>query len=231
MKLKKGFSLIELIVATFIFAFMMASMVAIYSTITRHMHQGYRQNIWKSRTDIAMRQIQQLLQEATRVDSPGIISASTRLNFAVNVDHLRGQSGLPCYPINTDPSAPKPAWYTVHINPSSCGATGCRLVYCTGLLPAVGANRGCANAAPPTWAPTYPIWCPQETLILDHVVNTPNIFSRASSDGVNENDTVAINLRVHWDPAQISGGGNLTGSQRPFDYSLKSLVKINRVGQ
>jgi len=214
MKQKKGFTLTELFIALMIFSFMATSMVTIYSTITRHMFQNYRQDVWKISTALAMRTIQQNLLAATRIDLPAVGGWSNDLRFAVNIDQLTG-----CYPIK--PGDPV-TWHRFYL-------TGSQLFYCSGNI---AGGTGCASTAPSLWAPNYAC-ASAPVLLLDHVTTwtgmvTMPLFSRQSAQGVNEKGAVAVNLRIHWDPSILTVPGNLSASQHVIDYSLKTVVKINR---
>jgi hypothetical protein len=219
MKRRKGFTLIELVVATFIFGFIIIAMAIIYSTITRYMHQNYRQDVWKTNTALAMRTIHHKLLVATRIDSPAFGASGAELKFAVNVDQLTG-----CYPIS--PGDPV-TWHYFYLGSVSPAPPLSQLFYCSGNITG---GAGCANSPPFPGAPSYTcVGASPPILILDHVAPIVPVFSRQNAQDVNERDTVAVNLRIHWDPTKLSDTGKSLGaSQRVINYSLKTVIKINR---
>src|SRR3989339_356803 len=93
--IRKGFTLVELVIATLIFGFMVMSLATLHSTASKHMLQSYRQNTVKSNASVAMRTITARLAEANRIDAPAPGNSGNTLRFAVNVDQRSG-----CYPIN-----------------------------------------------------------------------------------------------------------------------------------
>ena len=209
----------ELIIAVLVFSFMMASMSAIYSTITRNTHQNYRQDMWKTNTAMAMRTIQQNLIAATRIDSPAAGGVSDHLNFAVNVDQLTG-----CAPIGPGPITWHHFYRTTVVTPG-CPSGSC-LYYCSGPIP-TGGSGACSSAALFFWNPpggVYPV-CAAPILLLSNVTPRPGVpvFSRQ----MNEKGVVAVNLRILWNPGVLAtAGADLSTSQRTIDYSLQTVVRV-----
>ncbi|MCX5786338.1 MAG: prepilin-type N-terminal cleavage/methylation domain-containing protein [Elusimicrobia bacterium] len=216
---RKGFNLVEVVIATLIFGFMLASLSSMYTTVNRNMTQDYRQNVIKINTVMAMRTIQQKLMEATKLDVPAFGSSGDELAFATNVDQLSG-----CYPISTaDP-------VTLH---KFCHFNGILYYYTTNLG---GGGGGCGSSTPLYWsggAAAYPAcggggggWTSVQ--LLDHVSPATAVFSRA----INERDNVLVNLRVFWDPAVLTvSGANLANAQRSITQSLTTSIKVNIPGQ
>ena len=95
MKHRTGFTLVELMIAVFIFGYIAASLSTIYSTSHSYLFQNYRNNIIKTGVLLSMRAIQNNLPAATRVDAPAAGAAGSVLAFAVNVDKVTS-----CYPVN-----------------------------------------------------------------------------------------------------------------------------------
>ena len=203
---KKGFTLIEVVVAMLIFGFMITALASIYGTVNRNMLQNYRQNVIKTNTALAMHAIQKNLLEATRIDSPAFGASNTDLAFAVNIDQLTG-----CYPIN--PAAP----VSVH----HFYLVGSQLFYCLGTP--VGGGSGCASFPSSIGGPSYSCATPPVLLLENIPVPLPvPMFSRRSSEGVNERDTVAVNLNIFWNAAAAGL------PQRNVAHSLQTMVRINR---
>ena len=92
---RKAFTLIELLVATVIIAFMLLSLVAIYSTANNHLLQSYRSNTVKANLSGGVKAITTMVRVANRIDSPPPGGSGNKLALAVNVDQMSG-----CYPIN-----------------------------------------------------------------------------------------------------------------------------------
>lgn len=237
MRHRKGFTMAELILAIFIFGFMSMSLATIYATANRHMFQNYRRNVIKSGADFTMKAIQNTLTTATRIDSPAYGSAGNVLAFASNVD----QGTLPafgpgCYRI--DPTTPA-TWhyFCTAADPNLPGVTD--IFYHTGTIP--GGNGGCMAAAPATWNGTggngYPAYCGfggggTVTLMMQYVVppdppRSQYVFSRAAADGVRQVPAVRVTLRSQW----IAANRGFASSQRDIDFSLDSIITVNRTSQ
>jgi len=77
MRSRRAFTLVELIIAVFIFSYIAASLATIYSTTNRHMFQNYRRNVIKTDVLVSMRSIQAGLTAATRLDLPDAIRLSS----------------------------------------------------------------------------------------------------------------------------------------------------------
>lgn len=227
MTYRKGFTMAELILALFIFGFMSMSLATIYATANRHMFQNYRRNILKTNADFAMKVIHNTLSTATRLDFPAYGAAGNALAFASNVDQLNG-----CYRISTaDPAA----WHYFCVAPDAANPGVNNLYYHTGVIN--GGNAGCMTAAPAIWNPAYPNFCGfggggTVTLLMQYVVppdppRSQFTFSRAALDGVREVPSVRVTLRSFWVAANRGFGSN----QRDIDFTLDSLITVNRTSQ
>lgn len=223
MRIRKGFTLAELVLSVFIFSFIAASLATIVSTTNRHMFQNYRSNIVKTNVLITMKAIQNNLSVATRVDLPKPNAAGQILAFALNVDQNQNQTSG-CYPIIA--SAPA-SWHYF------CMANG-NIYYHRGVINTAGATP-CGSPAPSMWADggyLVPGGCAGGTLMMQSVVPAlPGgaLFSRRTSDGVNEMDTVRVLLRSNWIAASpAAAGANFRSSQRDVDSSLDTVIRFNR---
>ncbi|MDP2865804.1 MAG: prepilin-type N-terminal cleavage/methylation domain-containing protein [Elusimicrobiota bacterium] len=223
MKIRKGFTLAELVLSVLIFSFMAASLATIVSTTNRHMFQNYRTNIIKTNVLISMKSIQNKLSVATRVDLPAVGTGDTRLAFATNVDQNTG-----CYPVYA--AAAQPAWHYF------CQA-GSKLYHYTG--PINGGVSACGTAAPTIWCSNNPVASGcygvaacgggSGTLLMEDVLPTlPGgaLFSRRAADGINEVDTVRVLLRSRWIPS--APGRGLGAAQREVDTTLDTVIRFNR---
>ncbi|MDO8805508.1 MAG: prepilin-type N-terminal cleavage/methylation domain-containing protein [Elusimicrobiota bacterium] len=225
MKEREGFSLAELMVAVFIFSFVAAALATISSTAHRHMFQNYRSNVIKTNVLVAMRDIQNNLSVATRIDVPVAGVQGDMLAFAVNVDQNSG-----CYPIS---AADTPAWHYFCIAvpvSANCPSGNCLYHHTTAF--GGNSNPACsgmtAPAAPFTTA-SYPNFCGPGgggtvTLLMERAMPLTTLFSRRTADGINEVDTVRIRLRSTWD-ATARG---FASTQRDVDFGLDTVVKVNR---
>lgn len=225
MKTSRGFTLIELMVAIFIFSFMAASMATIYSTAHRHMLQNYRGNTVKTTMLLGMRAIQNNLSAATRIDTPALGAQANVLDFATNVDRLTG-----CYPVNAAAAAVSPpAWHHFCLGNDTALPGTQALFYHSANLPASPA--ACGLPGSPVWNGVYPVppgscganMGGQTVIKLSQNV-TPlpgqNIFSRRSAERINDSATVRVRLRSFWD-ASARGMG---ASQRDVDFSLDTVI-------
>lgn len=225
MKQRGAFTLVELILAVFLFGYMSASMATIYSTTNRHMFQNYRRNIVKTSTLVSMRAVQNNFAGATRIDSPADGARGNVLAFAVNVDQLTR-----CYPVN--PFLPSSWHYFCLANDPLI--PGSRTLYYH-TAPIAGGNS-CASASPTIWNGIYPVpSCGANiggqtvTLLMQHVFPSAmggNLFSRSGSDGAAPVGAVRVALRSFW-RANARGFGS---SQRDVDFTLDTVLTASRYG-
>ena len=226
MKKSRGFTLIELMVAIFIFSFMAASMATIYSTANRHMLQNYRGNAVQTTMLLGMRAIQNNLSAATRIDSPALGAQSNVLDFATNVDRISG-----CYPVNQAAAAiSPPTWHHFCLGNDPTQPAGTQaLFYHSAPLPA--SATPCGQPGSPVWAPAYPVppgSCglnmPGQTVVMlsQYVAPLPGqmLFSRRPAERINDAASVRVRLRSFWD-ASARGMG---AAQRDVDFSLDTVI-------
>jgi len=220
---RKGFTLAELVLSVFIFSFIAASLATIVATTNRHVFQNYRKNIIKTNVLLSMKKIQNNLSVATRVDAPRPGTSGNALAFAVNIDQGRAGPYYPgCYPIIAGPRA---SWHYF------CLANG-NLYYYTGTMNTNGLSP-CGNPANTTnWDTrgySAAAGCgPGGELLMSNVIpmlSGTTLFSRSTTDGVAEGDTVRVKLRSQW----VAGapGVGLGNTQRDVDFMLDSVVKFN----
>ncbi|MGD9641550.1 MAG: type II secretion system protein J [Elusimicrobiales bacterium] len=225
MKNSRGFTLVELMVAIFIFSFMAASMATIYSTAHRHMLQNYRGNTVKTTMLLGMRAIQNNLSAATRIDAPAFGAQGNVLDFATNVDRLTG-----CYPVNLAAAAvSRPAWHHFCLGNDTAMPGTQALFYHTANLPV--SNIPCGQPGSPVWNGVYPVPLGScganmggQTVVKlsQYVAPLPGqmIFSRRPAERINDSATVRVRLRSFWD-ASARGMG---ASQRDVDFSLDTVI-------
>lgn len=229
MKTRPGFTLAELIIAVLIFGFMSTSLATIYSTANRHMFQNYRNNTIKSNVSLAMHDVRNSLQQATRIDLPAVGTGGNVLAVASNVDQLTG-----CYPVNPTVA---PVWHYFCTRADAVDPTITDLYHHSGVI-AVNATS-CGDFPSSFWnAGSYPVpVCGTQqagqtvTLIMQFAVPaaapySPVMFSRRASapDNVYERDSVLVTLRSLW-LASVRGFGT-SQRQRDVDFTLASQVKI-----
>jgi prepilin-type N-terminal cleavage/methylation domain-containing protein len=223
---KKGFTLIELMVATIISLLMVLSLTAIFSTASKYFFKSYRQNNMKNGDALAMKAITARLQEANRLDLPPFNLSGNTLAFAINVDAVTG-----CYPVN---QAEKTLWYYYCYSApvtNNCPDGNCLFQH-TGQFTGTGGG-GCPPAATvqfwnfPSGQYTvglYPVTAcgpgggGTVTLLTSFLAPAPVLFSRTASDVVADS-LVKIRLPVHWDPKNASSA--------PLDYALATTVRAN----
>lgn len=216
MNKRPAFTLVELLVAIFIFSYIAASMATIYSTTSRHMFQNYRRNTVKSDVLIAMRAVQMGLTAATRLDAPARNTQGNVLAFAENVDQNTG-----CFPISN--AVPQLTWHYF------CLAGDNNLYHHSGQV--TGNGIPCGTPGGSTWGAAYPVpGCGmniggQTVTLLMRNVSPANgfLFSRRAADGIDEAGSVRIRLRSFWSAA----GRGFGSSQRDIDFSLDTVVTAN----
>lgn len=224
MQKRPAFSLVELMVAVFIFSFVAASMSTIYSTAHRHMLQNYRADVVKTGLLVGIRAIQGKLPAATRIDSPAPNARGNVLDFATNIDGVTG-----CYPINQAAAAASPpAWHHFCLADDPVHAGTQALYYHTATL---GGGTSCDSASPSIWGGSYPVppgscgasLSGQTVTKLTQFAVVPAggaLFSRRSNEGIYDKASVRVFLRVQWDPA-VRG---MAASQRKVDVTLDTVL-------
>lgn len=221
MKQRRAFTLVELIIAVFIFSYIAASLATIYSTTNRHMFQNYRRNVIKTDVLISMRSIQAGLTQATRLDLPVQGGQNNVLAFATNVDQASS-----CYPIN---NAQPAAWHYYCRGNDPLIPGSFNLYYHTAQLPG---GTPCGSTNPSVWNGVYPVpACGANiggqtvTLMMRHVNPASGfMFSRRPADGIDAVGSVRVTLRSFWSAA----GRGFGSSQRDVDFTLDSVVTITR---
>jgi len=235
--MRKGFTLIEFLIAILLFGFMAMSLATIYSTAHKHMFQNYRQNTVKANASVAMKTITSRLQQGNRIDLPLPGESGNILAFAVNVDQVSG-----CYPVNPDTPS-MTAWHYFCYLPgvtAQCPLGNC-LFYHTGPI---AGGAGCPSGTVWNTANGYPVAgnCGRITrpgeavplLLSSFVSPAPSLFSRPNGGaGTLGNSVVNINLRVYWDPwAQaVPGVKDFRSTARLIDVTLNTNVRVVRSGR
>ncbi len=226
MNKRKGFTLIELMVAIIIFSFMIMSMTAMYITAEKHMFQNLRYDKLRTSLTTAVKFIKLTSSQGTRIDSPSVGGSSGSLAFASNVDSRTG-----CYPINPSVQA---RWH--YICAVACPASlgyqpGAQCLYYH--TQPISGGGGCPYGAAWNAAGSYPIRCgvqtrgasEQVTLLMPYVAipsSAPNIFSRAGL----ELNVVRAAIRVRWIPP-----ASLSSVSRPVDTTLETYLSFNIAAQ
>ncbi|MCX5783579.1 MAG: prepilin-type N-terminal cleavage/methylation domain-containing protein [Elusimicrobia bacterium] len=90
MKNKKGFTLIEMLVAVMIFSMAIISLGLFWLQAYRYSLQTSKSHYLKNNLVIAMRYIQNDVSASSRIDLPSDLNPSTQLKGAINVDKLGG---------------------------------------------------------------------------------------------------------------------------------------------
>ncbi len=220
MKRRSGFTLVELIIAVFIFGYIAASMSTIYSTSHSYMFQNYRNNIIKTGVLLSMRAVQNNLVSATRVDAPAAGGVGSVLAFAVNVDKTTS-----CYPVN---SLAPVSWHYFCLADDASTPGFKSLYYHTGQLPA---GTPCGNVSPSIWNGAYPVptcgaaLAGQTVTKLMQYADTSAgyLFSRRASEGINDSGSVRVVLRSRW----IAASRGMGSAQRNVDFTMDTVIRAN----
>ena len=211
-KKDKGFTLIELMVAVFIFGLVLAALATIYGTSHRHLMQNFRENVVKNSLSLAFKTIQQELSTATRIDAPPNGGVGDILAFARNISRDLDAVTGGCYPIDANTPSPTPAyWGYVCLTPAG------ELYFHKGI--AGGGTGGCPATGGTPWTSTsYGVVCGDAsgTALLKNAVCTGGCFRRNSIEG--ESEQVRIRLTVDR-PATATG--------REINVTLDTVAKIN----
>jgi prepilin-type N-terminal cleavage/methylation domain-containing protein len=205
---RRGFSLMELMVATLIFGFIAVSLATLYSTANRHVFQNYRSNTVKGNVSLGIRAIRNVMAQANRIDAPAYDNTGTRLAVGVNVNSDN------CYPITN--LAPAATW---HLFCTINTGGNIQLYYHTGAYPAPPA---CVAVNP---ANNVNCGAAGGVMLTQHLnTNIPNIFSRLRGDVLGSRLLVRVNLNSIWNATGVNS------TQRAVDYYLDSTFSVNAAG-
>lgn len=95
---KKGYTLIEIIVALVIFSFMALALSGVFATANRFFYHQYREDILKTRFVTAMKYIQSKMLVAHHVVTPASGSLSSNITFLTNVSVNPSNTNQICNP-------------------------------------------------------------------------------------------------------------------------------------
>ncbi|OGS13618.1 MAG: hypothetical protein A2285_05945 [Elusimicrobia bacterium RIFOXYA12_FULL_57_11] len=208
MKNIPGFTLVELLVATMLTAFLGVSLVTIYSTANRHVFQNYRGNTIKSDVSLAMRAIRNVMAQANSIYEPASGNTGARLLVASNMDQMTN-----CRPSNLI----VPKW---HLFCTDTSGTNIRLFYHSGNI---ASTCWCPG---PCAAPSIPVVTCSAGFQLAQFLDTTDVFSRSSTlSHVPSGDLMSlrVQLRSVWTPS-----GGYAAVQRPVDHRLTTIFSVSR---
>ena len=211
MKKRDAFTLIEVLIAVMLSAYIAAAMAVIYSTASRHMFQDYRSNIIKGNVGVAMRAIGNAMTQATRIDAPNLGFTGNILAVAANVDQRTG-----CYPVMPGVAV------TLHYFCTAASPDGSLGLFYQTASPALKPGCTCPSlTAPVGCAIVYPA-C-GGTQLASHIDTTVPLFSRAAAlpDYINDAMSVRVNIRSIWNPAVFGT------TQRKVDFTLTSTFAVS----
>ena len=219
MRKHSAFTLVEVLIAVMMSAYIALAMAAIYSTASRHMFQDYRSNIVKGNLGVAMRAINNAVTQSNRIDAPAPGTSGFTLAVVANMDQLSNcapiMAGQPVlvhyFCINAAAGITSLNYYYRTVNPPAACA-------CPTTALAVGA---CNVTYPPTCAGPTPNWT--YIKLADNMDTSASMFSRVAGDYVNDNMSVGVNLRSIWTPTL-----GLATTQRKVDFNLKSIYSVSR---
>lgn len=82
---RRGFTLVELLVATMLMSMVMVSLTAIFTTGFRFQIQGFHRMVIQNRALLSLRLLERLGGQATYVSSPGLLATSANFSGGINV--------------------------------------------------------------------------------------------------------------------------------------------------
>ncbi len=111
--MKKGYSLVEVLVALVIFSFMALALSGVFATANRFFSHQYREDVLKTRFIVAMKYIQNRMMTANEILSPPPGGVSNYyITFLTNVSLNPANSNQICRPVSTLPSM----WHYICLN-------------------------------------------------------------------------------------------------------------------
>jgi len=215
--IKKGFTLIELMVSLVIFSFMVVTLATVYATANRFFFQQYREDMWKSRLTLSMKFIKNKLSAATEIERPANGAETNDLAFYTNFVKMPpgsttypGQGCAPTLGVSSQ-------WHYFCVSANT-------LYYYTGNL---GGVVQCPNqSAVANWIAAISCGVTGGYVVLSNNIYIPSnratFFGRASLPS----NTVRVSLRMLW---QASGG--FSSIARNIDTSDETYIVVNKPSQ
>lgn len=110
--MKKGYSLVELLVAVAIFAFMSLALSGVFATANRFFSHQYREDVLKTRFLTAMKYIQNRLMTSNYIIFPSANNVSNSVLFLSDVVVSPASATQMCRPL----PASQPRWHYICLN-------------------------------------------------------------------------------------------------------------------
>lgn len=213
--MKKGFTLIELIVGVIIFSFVAMSLSVIYATANRHFMQNYRNDFYKNRLTLIMKFISTKITSATEIELPANGFSSNILAFYSNYTKDVGRPSYPNWGWNVGcrPDASQNVtWHYFCLS-------GSNLYYHTGSIG--GVNVCPTLSSLPNWIGS--ITCGSGGIFLSDNIYVASgytgLFFRTDAD----DNLLGVAMRLLWNPP-----GGMSAAQRPVDETRVSYFTVNQ---
>ena len=220
---RPGFSLMELIVATMISAFIAMSLVTINTTANRHVFQSSRANEVKAQLTIGMKAIRNGLGQGTLIVEPAKGSSGNRLVVASNLSQNPDLTG--CYPI----AAGQPVAWQLFCTNTVTGPYGASVTQLLAYSNTInGGGCTCPASCSLNIFPSFACGANgNNKLVVASYLNTATpLFSRVAGDVLpNDSNSVLVRLHAIWTPTH-----GLENTQRSVDHALSSIFTVTGRG-
>ncbi|MCX7641404.1 MAG: type II secretion system GspH family protein [Elusimicrobiales bacterium] len=214
--MKKGYTLVEIIVALAIFAFMSLALSGVFATANRFFYHQYREDVLKVRFITAMKYIQNKMMVANEILTPTPGNVSTSITFFTNAVTNPSNTNQICNPY----SPVQPQWHHFCLTPCSPPLSGNCLYYHWG-------NLAITNCPTYTNIPPISVTCGSagNVVFMSDSINSIT-FSRQN---------LPINLvRVNLSLFSQAKGNQTTDAGivgRDISHTFETYISINKVSQ
>ncbi len=210
--MRKGYSLVEILVALVIFSFMAVALSGVFATANRFFAHQYREDLFKTRFVTAMKFIQNKMMTANEVLIPAPNNLSGYITFLSNVAVNPSSTNQICRPATALPSM----WHYV------CRDNGNRLFYHSGDL----TISNCPTYTT-IWLSNPPTTCGSGS---NPVFLSDNISSLVFSRQNLPSNVVRVNMTLfsRAPGSQTSFAGTVG---RDITQTFETYISINKVSQ
>ena len=213
--MKKGFTLVEILVALVIFGFMVLALSGVFATANRFFYHQYREDILKTRFITAMKYIQNKMMVANEIITPAYGYLSSNITFITNAVANPSNPNLICRPY----SPASTDWHHFCITPCPSPFSGNCLYYHTGQITSI------SNCPSYSSVPSITPSCGSSALLLTDSISSL-IFSRQNIP----RNLVRVNISLY-----SQAKGDQTSSSgivgRDIAHTFETYISINKASQ
>lgn len=214
--MKKGYTLVEIIVALAIFAFMSLALSGVFATANRFFYHQYREDILKTRFITAMKYIQNKMMTSNEIITPAAGNVSSNITFITNAVRNPSNPSQICNPY----PAISTSWHHFCITPCVSPLSGNCLYYHSGTV-------AISNCPSYSATPAISVTCGSGS---SAVFLTDSISSLTFSRQSLPNNIVRVNIALY---SQAKGDQTADSGivGRDIAQTFETYISVNKVSQ